>query len=199
MPSQAKVNWQAQAAVRVLIHDAAHVARIVGREHAVEHDLRDRDLSAHRLVARLEIDRRGEALLGLRALLAFEAELLRRRERRTRPRQRTSASCGSTTVGVRRLRGFTGLRPAPRRFRPASAILALERGIRDRFLLGLGLDRRLHRQRGQRGFESRIGAGQAERRRRQQRRDRRGADLARRGNIDGTSVRNDLLPGYGPR
>ena len=67
-----------EMAVRVLIDDAADVVRIVAREHAVHHHLRDRDLPAHRLAARLEIDRVGEALLGLGARLDVEAEPLGR-------------------------------------------------------------------------------------------------------------------------
>ena len=57
-----------EMAVRILIHDATDIARVVAREHAVHHHLRDRDLAAHRLGARLEIDRVGETLLRLGAL-----------------------------------------------------------------------------------------------------------------------------------
>src|SRR5262249_45834808 len=57
---------------------AADTVGIVAREHAVHDDLRDRDLAAHGLAARLEIDRVGEALLGLGARLALEAEALGR-------------------------------------------------------------------------------------------------------------------------
>ena len=66
------------AAVRVLIDDAADAVRIEAREHAVHHHLRDRDLAALRLAARLEIDRIGEALLGLGALLCIQAKPLGR-------------------------------------------------------------------------------------------------------------------------
>ena len=62
-----------QMPVRVLIDHRADVLRIVRREHAVEHDLRHRLLAARRLVARLEIDRLRQALLGLVVVLALQA------------------------------------------------------------------------------------------------------------------------------
>ena len=76
-----------QMPVRVLIDHRAHVLRIVRREHAVQHHLRHRLLAARRLVARLEIDRLRQALLGLVVVLAVQLEPLRRRERRLGQRQ----------------------------------------------------------------------------------------------------------------
>ncbi|MGO9698235.1 MAG: hypothetical protein ACLPX7_03110 [Xanthobacteraceae bacterium] len=57
----------------VLENDAADVVRIAAREHAVHHHLRYRFLAAHRLAARLEVDRIGKALFGLGARFASEA------------------------------------------------------------------------------------------------------------------------------
>src|SRR5205807_3608954 len=58
--------------VRILVHDAANIARIVTREGAVHDHLRHRDLAAHRLAARFEINRIGKAFLGLLALRRSE-------------------------------------------------------------------------------------------------------------------------------
>ena len=70
-----------ELAVRVLVDHAADVVRIEAGEHPVHHHLGDRDLAALHLAAGFEIDRLGEALLGLGALLGVEAEPLGRRLR----------------------------------------------------------------------------------------------------------------------
>ena len=69
-----------QMTVRILIDHAAHGSRIVAREHAVHHHLRDRDLAADRLAPRFEVDRFGKTLFLLGAFLLVEqAESLGRR------------------------------------------------------------------------------------------------------------------------
>ena len=70
-----------EMAVGVLVDDAADVVRVKRREHPVHHNLRHRDLRAHRLVAQFEINRVGETLLRLGARRADEREPLGRRFR----------------------------------------------------------------------------------------------------------------------
>ena len=65
-----------EIAVRVLIDDAANVARVETREGAVDHDLRNRGLTLFRLAAALEIDRVGKTLLGFGERRPLDAEPL---------------------------------------------------------------------------------------------------------------------------
>ena len=117
-----------EMAVRVLIDDAADVVWIVAGEHAVHHHLRDRDLPAHRLAARLEIDRVGETLLRLGALRADELRAARpgssaadpRRSprpcrRRSRPAQRSPATRRICFMSGSADRTRQSSAPAPRR------------------------------------------------------------------------------------
>src|SRR5262249_46277252 len=60
---------------------AADVVGIITGEHAVEDDLGNRDLTAYLLAARLEVDRVGETLLRLGALLAGQTQPFGRRPR----------------------------------------------------------------------------------------------------------------------
>ena len=90
-----------ELAVRVLIDHAADVVRIEAGEHPVHHHLGDRDLAALRLAAGFEIDRFGEALLRLGALLGVEVEPLGRRPR-------PLAGAGHLALGARPSRRAAG-------------------------------------------------------------------------------------------
>ena len=115
-----------QMPVRVLIHHRADVLRIIRREHAVQHHLRHRLLAARRLVARLEIDRLREALLGFVVVLALQFESLRRAQRRLRQRQDGSTPFWETPQATARRTGWPAgpasrSASASRRARPAPA------------------------------------------------------------------------------
>ena len=71
--------------MRVLVDHGAYIVRIEPREHTVHHHLRDGDLAAQAFAAGFEVNRLGQTLFGLGAVLGGELEALgwRWRQRRT--------------------------------------------------------------------------------------------------------------------
>ena len=136
-----------ELAVRVLVDDAADVVRIEAREHPVHHHLRDRDLAALGLAARFEIDRLGEALLGLGALPSGRGRAARPassaacRGRSPRPWARRLARAVASDVAARQLAHGVGSGADVSAERLMSGSIGRRRLDQQFLVLGPGLDR----------------------------------------------------------